>query len=97
MPKLRVAPRVPAKQSDDELKLGALTRDDVAKRLDISISTVRRLEGTRLHPAIDSKSGSSSVRPLSAIFSQVSSQSFGKPELPPRGFTADLTERIGSQ
>jgi len=56
VPKLRVAPRVPAKQSDDELKLGALTRDDVAKRLDISISTVRRLEGTRLHPAIDSKS-----------------------------------------
>src|SRR3569623_879430 len=56
VPKLRVAPRAPAKQSDDELKLGALTRDDVAKRLDISISTVRRLEGTRLHPAIDSKS-----------------------------------------
>jgi DNA-binding transcriptional MerR regulator len=56
VPKLRVAPRVPAKQSDDDLKLGALTRDDVAKRLDISISTVRRLEGTRLHPAIDSKS-----------------------------------------
>lgn len=56
VPKLRVAPRVPAKQSDDELKLGALTRDDVAKRLDVSISTVRRLEGTRLHPAIDSKS-----------------------------------------
>jgi DNA-binding transcriptional MerR regulator len=56
VPKLRVAPRVPAKQSDDELKLGALTRDDVAKRLDVSISTVRRFEGTRLHPAIDSKS-----------------------------------------
>jgi transposase len=55
VPKLRVPPRVPAKQSDEELKLAALTRDDVAKRLDVSISTVRRLEGTRLHPLIDGK------------------------------------------
>jgi hypothetical protein len=55
VPKLRVQPRVPAKQGDEELKLAALTRDDVAKRLDISISTVRRLEGTRLHPLIDDK------------------------------------------
>lgn len=55
MPKLRVPPRVPAKQGDEELKLAALTRDDVAKRLDVSISTVRRLEGTRLHPLIDGK------------------------------------------
>ena len=56
VPKLRVPPRVPAKQGDEELKLAALTRDDVAKRLDVSISTVRRLEGTRLHPLIDDKS-----------------------------------------
>ncbi len=55
VPKLRVPPRVPAKQVDEELKLAALTRDDVAKRLDVSISTVRRLEGTRLHPLIDDK------------------------------------------
>lgn len=55
VPKLRVPPRVPAKQGDEELKLAALTRDDVAKRLDVSISTVRRLEGTRLHPLIDGK------------------------------------------
>lgn len=55
VPKLRVPPRVPAKQSDEELKQAALTRDDVAKRLDVSISTVRRFEGTRLHPLIDGK------------------------------------------
>jgi len=55
VPKLRVQPRVPAKQGDEELKLASLTRDDVAKRLDVSISTVRRLEGTRLHPLIDDK------------------------------------------
>ena len=36
--------------------MAALTRDDVAKRLGVSISTVRRLEGTRLHPSIDDKS-----------------------------------------
>ncbi len=45
-----------SEQGDDDLKLAALTRDDVAKRLDVSISTVRRLEGTRLHPSIDDKS-----------------------------------------
>ena len=47
VPKLRVPPRVPAKQGDEELKLAALTRDDVAKRLDVSISTVRRLSKVR--------------------------------------------------
>ena len=41
---------------DDELRMATLTRDDVAKRLGVSISTVRRLEGTRLHPSIDDKS-----------------------------------------
>jgi hypothetical protein len=56
MPKADVSPRSSKKQSDDELRMAALTRDDVAKRLGISISTVRRLEGTRLHPAIDSNS-----------------------------------------
>jgi hypothetical protein len=45
-----------AKQGEDDLKLAALTRDDVAKRLNVSVSTVRRLEGTRLHPLIDDKS-----------------------------------------
>lgn len=33
---------------------GRLTRGQVATRLGISVSTVRRLEGTRLHPTIDS-------------------------------------------
>ena len=55
VPKLDVSPRLTAKQREDDLKLAALTRDDVAKRLDFSISTVRRLEGTRLHPLIDDK------------------------------------------
>ena len=32
---------------------GRLTRGQVATRLGISVSTVRRLEGTRLHPTID--------------------------------------------
>ena len=32
-----------------------LTRGQVASRLGISVSTVRRLEGTRLHPTIDSE------------------------------------------
>ena len=36
--------------------MAALTRDGVAKRLGVSISTVRRLEGTRLHPSIDGNS-----------------------------------------
>ena len=56
MPKPDVPLRSPRKQGDDELRMAALTRDDVAKRLGVSISTVRRLEGTRLHPLIDDKS-----------------------------------------
>src|SRR5262245_34669325 len=32
-----------------------LTRGQVASRLDISVSTVRRYEGERLHPVIDDK------------------------------------------
>jgi hypothetical protein len=32
---------------------GQLTRGQVAARLGVSVSTVRRLEGTRLHPTID--------------------------------------------
>ena len=47
-----MSPRSSKKQGDDELRMAALTRDDVAKRLGVSISTVRRLEGTRLHPSI---------------------------------------------
>jgi hypothetical protein len=56
MPKHDVSLRSSKKQGDDELRIAALTRDDVAKRLGVSISTVRRLEGTRLHPLIDDKS-----------------------------------------
>jgi DNA-binding transcriptional MerR regulator len=56
MPKPDVSPRSSKKQGDDELRMAALTRDDVAKRLGVSISTVRRLEDTRLHPAVDDKS-----------------------------------------
>jgi len=56
MPKPDVSLRSPKKRGDDELRMAALTRDDVAKRLGVSISTVRRLEGTRLHPSIDDKS-----------------------------------------
>ena len=56
MPKPAVSLRSPKKQGDDELRMAALTRDDVAKRLGVSISTVRRLEGARLHPLIDDKS-----------------------------------------
>lgn len=56
MPKADVSPRSSKKQADDELRMAALTRDDVAKRLGVSISTVHRLEGTRLHPSIDSNS-----------------------------------------
>lgn len=55
MPKLDVSPRLPKKQAEDVLNLAALTRHDVAKRLGVSISTVRRLEGERLHPLIDGK------------------------------------------
>lgn len=39
-------------QGHDDLKHASLTRDDVAKRLGISVSTVRRLEGSRLHPLV---------------------------------------------
>lgn len=56
MPKREKAKRLDAKQGDDGPSLAALTRDDVAKRLDVSISTVRRFEGTRLHPTIDANS-----------------------------------------
>ena len=56
MPKLDVSARSTAKKAKDDLKSAALTRDDVAKRLGVSISTVRRLEGTRLHPTIDDNS-----------------------------------------
>ncbi len=53
MPNLDVSARSSAKKAKDDLKSAALTRDDVAKRLGVSVSTVRRLEGTKLHPLID--------------------------------------------
>jgi DNA-binding transcriptional MerR regulator len=53
VPKRDVTKRLDAKQGDDDPKSAALTRDDVAKRLNVSISTVRRFEGTRLHPRTD--------------------------------------------
>jgi DNA-binding transcriptional MerR regulator len=39
----------------DGLKDATLTRDDVAKRLGVSLSTVRRFEGSRLHPLVTDK------------------------------------------
>ena len=56
MPKRDEPRRLDAKQSDDDPRSAALTRDDVAKRLNVSISTVRRFEGTRLHPRVDDNS-----------------------------------------
>jgi DNA-binding transcriptional MerR regulator len=56
MPKPDVSPRSSKKRGDDELRMAALTRDDAAKRIGVSISTVRRFEGTRLHPSIDDNS-----------------------------------------
>ncbi len=53
MPTLDVSARSPTRKAKDDLKTAALTRDDVAKRLGVSVSTVRRLEGTKLHPLID--------------------------------------------
>ena len=44
MPKPDVSPRSSKMQGDDALRMTALTRDDVSKRLGVSISTVRRLE-----------------------------------------------------
>ena len=54
--KLDVSARATKISGHDDLKQTTLTRDDVAKRLGVSISTVRRFEGTRLHPVIDAKS-----------------------------------------
>jgi DNA-binding transcriptional MerR regulator len=50
-----VSPRATTIQGQDSLKQASLTRDDVAKRLGVSVSTVRRLEGSRLHPLITDK------------------------------------------
>ncbi len=52
VPKPDVSPRSTTIQGQDSLKQASLTRDDVAKRLGVSVSTVRRLEGSRLHPVI---------------------------------------------
>jgi DNA-binding transcriptional MerR regulator len=53
VPTLDLSARSPSKKAKDDLKTATLTRDDVAKRLGVSVSTVRRLEGTKLHPLID--------------------------------------------
>ncbi|MBC7973928.1 MAG: hypothetical protein H7138_03010 [Myxococcales bacterium] len=45
-------PPKPPTNQDDDLRLAAVTRDDVAG---ISISIVRRLECTQLHTLIDGK------------------------------------------
>jgi DNA-binding transcriptional MerR regulator len=55
VPKPDVSPRSPTIQGQDDLKQASLTRDDVAERLGVSVSTVRRLEGSRLHPVITDK------------------------------------------
>jgi hypothetical protein len=52
VPKLDVSARATATNGHDDLKHATLTRDDVAKRLGTSVSTVRRLEGSKLHPVI---------------------------------------------
>ena len=56
LPKRHVAKRLHAKQGEDDLKLAALTRDEVAERFGVSISMVRRFEGTPLHPLVDENS-----------------------------------------
>jgi hypothetical protein len=53
VPKLDVLARSSVKKPKDDLKSAAHTRDGVAKRLGVSVSTVRRLEGSKLHPLID--------------------------------------------
>jgi DNA-binding transcriptional MerR regulator len=55
VPKPDVSARSTTIQGQDSLKDACLTRDDVAKRLGVSVSTVRRLEGSRLHPLITDK------------------------------------------
>ena len=42
-------------EGQDDMKRAPLTRADVAERLGVSISTVRRFEGSRLHPVISDK------------------------------------------
>ena len=50
--KRKVSADTTAIRGHDDLKQASLTRDDVAKRLGISVSTVRRLEGSKLHPLV---------------------------------------------
>jgi hypothetical protein len=42
-------------RGQDDQKTASLTRHDVATRLGVSVSTVRRLEGSRLHPVVTDK------------------------------------------
>jgi DNA-binding transcriptional MerR regulator len=55
VPKHDIPPRGRQIDAHDDAKQASLTRDDVAKRLGVSISTVRRLEGSRLHPLVTDK------------------------------------------
>lgn len=48
-------PHLTVIQGSGEATQPSLTREDVAKRLGVSVSTVRRYEGTRLHPVITAK------------------------------------------
>jgi AcrR family transcriptional regulator len=52
VPKPAVSPKKAVINGQDDVKQASLTRDDVAKRLGVSVSTVRRLEGSKLHPVV---------------------------------------------
>ena len=52
MPKRDVSAKKTVINGQDDVKQASLTRDDVAKRLGVSVSTVQRLEGSKLHPLI---------------------------------------------
>jgi len=52
VPKRDVSAKKTVMHGQDDVKQASLTRDDVAKRLGVSVSTVRRLEGSKLHPLI---------------------------------------------
>ena len=52
VPKPDVSSKNVVISGQDDLKHASLTRDDVAKRLGVSVSTVRRLEGSKLHPVV---------------------------------------------
>lgn len=55
VPRRDLPPHLTVLQGAGEANQPSLTRDAVAKRLGVSVSTVRRFEGTRLHPVITDK------------------------------------------